>query len=221
MNYPIIFFLELFLLFLLSQSLTRLLSSFIYRTTKSKRVTILFMAFLFFPGTVIHELSHYLAAKLFFVRTHGIELFPKLEGDTLTLGSVSITKTDFFRRLIIGMAPFFIGTTILLCVLFYAVQNHLLTTPLFIFFIGYLVFEVGNTMFSSKKDMEGAIELLIALTIITIALYFVGIKLPMLNPESFFNTPLIKEIFQKGSLFLLAPLGIDLGVVIILKVMRN
>jgi hypothetical protein len=213
----ILFFSELFILFLLSRSVTRGLSSFIYHHTKSKRITVFLLAFLFFPGTLIHELSHYIAAKVLFVRTYGMELIPKLDGENLKLGSVSLEKPDFLRHLLIGMAPFLIGTTILLSILYCAVDKQLFNNTFFIVIIGYLVFEIGNTMFSSKKDMEGAIELLLILIILGGGLYISGINFPFLDPTIILEKPIIEQLFEKGSLFLLAPIGIDLLIISVLK----
>lgn len=220
MLYPILFFSELFVLFLLSNSLTRHISSFLFHVTKSKRITIVSMAFLFFPGTLIHELSHYLAAKLLFVPTYTIEFFPKLYGETLKLGSVSIAKSDFLRQLLIGMAPFFVGTILLLGTLFYAAQQQLFKNIFFIILIGYIVFEIGNTMFSSKKDMEGAIELLLTLSIILSGLYVSGINFPI-DIKIFFENRILQQAFEKGSIFLLAPLSINIILISCLKVIKK
>ena len=178
------------------------------------------MTLLFFPGTLIHELSHYLTAKLLFVRTYGIHLFPKLEGENLKLGSVSIEKPDFFRHLLIGMAPFFTGTSILLGILYLAAHNHLLNEPLYIVIIGYMLFEVGNTMFSSKKDMEGAIELLITVVIIIAIAYFIDIRFPSFNPDFIFSNPVVTQALEKGTLFLLVPIGIDILIIAFMRLIR-
>src|SRR5471030_284135 len=109
---------ELFFLFLLSQRLTRSLSFFFYKVTKSKKITILLLALLFLPGTFIHELAHYLMAIILFVHAEGLELIPKIQEHDVKLGSVQIERTDPFRRLLIGMAPFLFGTSILLSLLY-------------------------------------------------------------------------------------------------------
>lgn len=213
------FFIELFILFLLSRTLTQFLSHFFFRVTRSKNLTIQLLAFLFLPGTVLHEVSHALVAQLLMVRVGHMEFIPKLEGNHLKMGSVAIEQTDFFRRLLIGMAPFLIGTSLLLTIFFFAAQQHLFSNYWIILLIGYLVFEIGNTMFSSKKDMEGALEILAAIAIITLTLYIVGFRLPAIHSDAFFAHPLLIQVFQQGSLFLLAPLGIDLLIIILLRIL--
>src|SRR5580704_5390415 len=102
MLYFSLFFIELVVLFLLSRNLTRVLSHFFYQLTKNKTFTISALAFLFFPGTVIHELAHALFAGLLGVHVGEIEFMPKIEGDKVKLGSVQIAQTDPIRRFLIG-----------------------------------------------------------------------------------------------------------------------
>lgn len=212
------FFTELFILFLLSKFVTSKLSQLFYRVTRSQTITINLLAFLFFPGTALHELAHFLMAALLFVPVGHMEFWPKIEGNTVKLGSVAVGQTDIFRRFLIGTAPFLFGTTLLIGMLLYAASNNLFNNTLFILLLGYASFEIGNTMFSSKKDMEGALELLGGLLFIGIVLYFLGVRLPVLNLESFFANPIVLQVFQQGSLFLLIPLGIDILLLIFLKI---
>lgn len=212
-----LFLAELFLLFLLSRELTAQLSQFFYTVTKSKRLTIHILAFLFFPGTVLHEISHALVAGLSGVPVGKIEFVPVIHDDFVKLGSVQIGKTDFFRRFLIGAAPFFIGTSLLLGILYFLTKNHLLDNYLLIFLTGYVIFEIGNTMFSSRKDMEGAIELLVTILLLGIVFYLLGVRFPAVKIEDFFNQPLIKNTLSKGSLFLLVPLILDCCVIGLLR----
>lgn len=217
----ILFFAELFVLFLLSRTLTRSLSYLLHYITRSQKATIQIMAWLFFPGTMIHELAHAIVAGVLGVRVGTMEFVPTIEGNRVKLGSVQIEQTDFFRRFLIGAAPFFVGTAILLLILFYASQNNLFENPWMILFIGYVVFEIGNTMFSSKKDMEGAVELLITILVIVIIFYFMGVRLPSFNPDIIFENPVVKEVLEKGSLFLLIPIVLDIIVIGLLKFVKR
>jgi hypothetical protein len=63
---------------------------------------------LILPGTVVHELSHYLACIVTFVRVRQLRLFsPQSDG---TLGWVAYDKPDPFRRSLIALAPFIGGS---------------------------------------------------------------------------------------------------------------
>lgn len=218
--YFVLFFVELFILFLLSNILTQHLSSFFYRITHSRKATIYLLAILFFPGTFIHEISHYVMARLLFVRAYQIEFFPKLHGETVKLGSVTMERSDFFRRLLIGMAPFFFGTVILLGSLYYAVTHNWQNNYVLLLIIGYCLFEIGNTMFSSKKDMEGAVELIAVCLVIGSLLFFFDVHISSINPSAVISNPVLVKVFQKGTYFLLAPLLIDGIVIGILKLLK-
>jgi len=221
MFFAFLFLAELLLLFLLSRTLTRALSYLLYHITKSKKITIYILSLLFFPGTVIHELAHAITASILAVPVGRIEFVPVIEGDSVKLGSVQVAKTDFFRRFLIGSAPFFIGTTIVLSILYFTAQQKLFDNYLIIVLIGYVVFEIGNTMFSSKKDMEGAIELLITVSLITLILYFLGVRLPAINPDLFFTQPLVKSILHNGCIFLAVPIGLDLFIIMFLTFLKR
>ncbi len=221
MLYFLLFFGSLFTLFLLSHSLTRTLSLSLYRLTHSKKLTVQIVAFLFFPGTVLHELAHAIMAGVLGVRVGTMEFVPVIEGDRVKLGSVQIAQTDFFRRFLIGAAPFFIGTSILLSILFYASQNDLFNNIWIVILIGYVVFEIGNTMFSSKKDMEGAIELLITLVVVIIIFYFLGVRLPAFDPNIILENATVQDVLQKGTYFLLVPITIDIVIIAVLKFLKR
>ena len=216
MIYALFFFVELLTLFLLSRKLTRTISLTVYRMTHSKKATIYTIAFLFFPGTLIHELAHAITAGVLGVRVGHMEFFPQIEGEKVKLGSVQVGQTDPIRRFLIGAAPFFVGTSLLLAVLYYAAQNDLFSNYWAVAIIGYVVFEIGNTMFSSSKDMEGALEFLGVVVIIAIILFGIGLRLPDIRPEVIFGNPMVETVFKQGSLFLLAPLVLDLIVILLL-----
>jgi hypothetical protein len=216
-----LFFAELFTLFLLSKQLTKLLAFYLYHRTQSQKKTIYYLALLFFPGTFVHELSHYLMAVFLNVRVGDMEFMPQIQEHGVKLGSVSISRTDPFRRLLIGMAPFLFGTGILIGLLYAGTVYQLYSNVWFILVTGYAVFEIGNTMFSSRKDMEGALELLVGIFLLTLILYLAGLRLPAFDPNIIFGQPIIKQIFEKGSYFLLVPLGIDIVIVTLLGFIRR
>jgi hypothetical protein len=217
MVYFTIFICELFLLFALSKKLTNLLFNFFHRITKSIKLSTYFLSILFLPGTLIHELSHALMATLLFTHVGKMDLIPKLAGNNLKLGSVEIGKTDPIRRLFIGMGPFLFGTMIIICIFYLGAFYQLFTNQIFIIAAGYAVFEIGNTMFSSNKDMEGALEVVIAILVITLILYLIGVRFPAFNPDLVTQNTLFQEIFQKASLYLAIPISIDLIIIIFLK----
>lgn len=204
----ILFLSELVLLFFLSQLLTRLLSSVLLHLTRNNHVTIHTLSVIFLPGVIIHELAHMLAASLLFVPVGHIEFFPQIHGDYVKLGSVAIGRTDPLRRFVVGVAPVILGLTVITAAFFFYFSSFL-PLPVFwkILLLLYLLFEVGNTMFSSRKDMEGAVAFLILLVIVSVLVWFV------FHPSLEIITNVMAEIAplaMKIDLILLFPLGIDI-----------
>jgi hypothetical protein len=106
------------------------------------------------PGTIIHELSHWIVAEVLGVRTGEIQIFPDLEnrGENRRLGSVATAKSDPFRAFLIGVAPFISGLAIL------AVLGTLLSDGWGVFawwinaLIIYGIMVIGNGMMISESD---------------------------------------------------------------------
>ena len=205
--------LEIVALFLLSRKMSKTLSKF---------MSINFLSFLFLPGIIIHELSHLLIAVILFVPVGNMEFTPKKNDNGVKLGSIEIGKTDPIRRSIIGFAPVLIGLTIIIGIVYLFTSNILFfkDKEVYIFAIVvagliYLLFAVSNTMFSSSRDMEGTVEILITLLIIFAAAYILGFRWQLS-----FEKILTKEFFElirKSTIFLLTPIVIDL---VILGVVR-
>src|SRR4051812_17870011 len=105
MLFLLLFFLELILLFILSRFLSRSLSLLFYHGTKSEKWAVWLLAIVFLPGTIIHELAHFLTAALLLVHVGDVEFMPKVHGSSVKLGSVAIGHTDIIRRAVIGFAP--------------------------------------------------------------------------------------------------------------------
>ena len=79
--------------------------------TRSPQLTVGLFSILFFPGVFLHELSHFVVAKILRVRTGEISLIPKsLPDGRLQMGYVETAQTDIVRDLLIGIAPLISGS---------------------------------------------------------------------------------------------------------------
>ncbi len=125
------------------------------------------IAGLFFPGTVLHEFAHAFTAIVLLLRVRAIELFPQWHGGKLRLGSVLYEKKDPVRSFIVGITPFIFG----MFFFWILAAFNLFPYPQidWSIFLGYLIFSVSSTMFSSQQDLK---DILIALPII---LFTIGI----------------------------------------------
>ena len=192
-------------------------------------MSINFLSFLFLPGVIIHELSHMLMAVILFVHVGYMEFTPKKSLNGLKLGSVEIAKTDPIRRSIIGFAPVFVGITLVLGLTYFVVGSNLIVQTIelnallgvgIIALMFYLLFAVSNTMFSSSKDMEGTVEILITLLIIFVAAYILGFR-PSFSFAQDLLTPEMLELIKKSTIFLLVPIIIDLFILGTIKLFSS
>ncbi len=206
-------FLELFILYLLSRSVFARMSLALRFFLRKSKWTYYFLALLFLPGTYIHEMSHFLMAKILFVPTFGINLRPKVNGNLITLGSVEIAKTDFVRRFLVGAAPFLFGTLLLIGSMHILLINEWHKTSIGIGLEAFLVFEIGNTMFMSKRDLEGSWKVVISIIGLAFFLYLSGF-----NGKLFLDTltPLAKT-FEHISFYLGIPIVIDIILILALS----
>lgn len=220
MIFSILFVLELVLLFFISKKLIKSLALFIFKITKSHNMVINILAIIFLPGTILHELSHLLVAGIMLVPVGEITVLPEIEGDVVKLGGVQIGRVDPFRLTIVGVAPFLLGTLSILGILYFALAaGNLLWWQIILGL--YLIFEISNTMFSSKKDIQGTIIFIAAFLVLFLAFLIALLFLRPLLLQNIWNLisgfePLI-NFFKKGSIYLLVPLTLDLLLILLTK----
>lgn len=78
--------------------------------TRRMDLSTLVFALLFLPGVALHELSHYLMARLLQVRTGRLSLLPRpMPNGKLQLGYVETAPADMVRDSLIGAAPLLTG----------------------------------------------------------------------------------------------------------------
>lgn len=208
---------ELILLYRLSVVVHGYVFYILRRVFRNKHIALWLYSVIFLPGTLIHELSHYLFAIVLFVPVGEIKLLPEYTDGGIRLGEVRIAKSDPIRRFLIGIAPLVVGIFILFTLLYFASHNDLYKDWKAIFMIGYITFVVGNTMFSSKKDMEEAWKFFVIIA----AMILTGIILKLPLDFNVLNQTLLNKITQNALLLLLIPLGLDVVIIYIMRVIRR
>jgi len=165
---------------------------------------------------VVHELSHYFAAKSLFVPTGKISLSPKREGNYIRLGSVQIAKSNIFKEFIIGIAPLFVGVALILAIVYFFLVIPGFGIPRIVISF-YAIFLISNTMYTSRRDLEAAVPSLIIIFILGTVFFIGGIKFPQISVEFL---PHIEpaRIFLIGSLYLIIPVIIDSAVILLLRI---
>jgi hypothetical protein len=148
---------------------------------------------LLLPGVLLHELSHWLMAKLLLVRTFGFTVWPKRQRDGSTrLGSVEIRPTDSVRASLIGAAPLISGSIVVLLIgnhvfgaetlgvlqtgdvgaLASALWAALKARDMWIWL--YLLFAVANAMIPSPTDREPWLPVILFLVLVVGVAYGLG-----------------------------------------------
>ena len=167
----ILYFLIVFALTLiLQQWLHRHIQGFALALTGNPGCAIRLLFYLLLPGVLLHELSHYLAAKLLLVRTSGFNIgIGNTRKKQVSLGSVNIERTDPLRESLVGVAPFVVGLTAIWLIAgwgFSMWPNSGLTLVQMIERVRdygydwttwldlYLVFAVSTAMIPSESDRE-------------------------------------------------------------------
>jgi membrane-associated protease RseP (regulator of RpoE activity) len=167
------FALTLALMLLLSRWISRQVQIIGLRVSGDMNVAIMAYYLLMFPGIVLHELSHYLMARLLRMQVGSFALGPKKRRNAIELGSVTVASGGSIRDSLVGLAPFLAGTAVLLLVSYYvfdvaamgeawrmagwtgvlAKLNGLWRVPDF-WLWAYLIFVVSNSMTPSEADRQ-------------------------------------------------------------------
>lgn len=120
-----------------------------------------------FPGTLAHELSHWILAKLFLARPRLPLLLPKRNGDQWTMGSVEFVP-KIWNVIPVGLAPL-----LLLPIGFWFILNvmHPATGVLYVAW-GWVS---GNMLFASipsSQDWKIAMPALAVVVLLVAGYYF-------------------------------------------------
>ena len=166
-------------------------------------VTLILYFVAMLPGVIVHELSHWLLAKLLFVRVSRPKLGPVRRGQSrrVSLGSVRVGKVDRFRAGLIGVAPLLGGTAVILLIGHLVLDVGELAEGMGrqgaggildglgemvevadVWLWLYLIFSVANAMMPSESDMSTVRPVLIFLGIVAAVLLIVT-GTPTLSPD--------------------------------------
>lgn len=180
------FILMLVPLILLQRLLHREIQSVFLILTRDARITMGIFSIIFLPGVFLHELSHFVIAKILGVRTGGFSIFPRsLPDGRLQLGYVETSRADIVRDSLIGAAPLIIGTLFVAYIAVYRFEMRVLwdvfrNGQFNLFWIGvralpnvrdfylwfYFTFVVSSTMTPSESDRHAWLELVISVGVL-------------------------------------------------------
>lgn len=173
-------------LIFLQRLLHREIQAVLLILTRDKRLTMGLFSMIFLPGVFLHELSHFLMAKILFIRTGKFSIFPQsLPDGRLQLGYVETARADVVRDSLVGAAPLIAGTLFVAYVAIDHLQLRVLwdvfrNGQLDLFWMGvralpqvkdfylwfYLAFAVSSTMMPSQSDRHAWLELIISIGVL-------------------------------------------------------
>jgi len=166
--------------------------------TGNKQWAIVLYAIVLFPGVLMHELSHWITAKLLGVKTGRFSVLPRSIADgSVQLGYVEYYKTSRLgpiRESLIGTAPLVTGTAVVILIAFkifdiptlsasiasgdYELLTNALSdlfeTPDFLIWL-YLLFAISNAMMPSSSDRRAWPAFALIMVVFAIILYLLGL----------------------------------------------
>lgn len=217
--YKQLFFLigQLTLIYLCSRITLNEMYYFLRGRIRNERFILSLISVFFLPGTVIHEMSHFFMATVLMLRVRGMAIFPIFEKEHIKLGSVLYEKKDVVRGILVGIAPLLVG----LLVFFLVDAAKIFPSPnlLINLVIGYFIFTVSSTMFSSKQDLIDIIFIIPLGIIVSGAVYIFNIRMDqILGNERIISS--FDSFAKKTNSFLLYSLIINVSLIIFFKSLR-
>lgn len=207
-------------LYFSQKKLITIFGRLIHRFGGNRNSLIIFWSLIFLPGTVIHELSHFLFAILTGARTGKIEILPKIleagfekevEGSGVALGSVQTQRLNLIQGTLVGLAPFFVGLSILVWLTFSLQASYLSSSYYWLFFQGYLFFTISNSFFPSSSDLRHVVPAAVMLLFLLLLSWVLGFKFV------FTTTPLITSSLKTVLLTISVSVTLNLVISLILS----
>lgn len=210
--------------------LHREIQSLFILLTRRPNLAVGLFSVLFFPGILLHELSHLFAAWILRVPIKRFSLMPKtMSNGKVRMGYVETRQSDFLRDSLIGVAPFIMGVIAITLI-----SNYILGLPTF--FTGdfntwwqaikilpslpdfwlwfYFVFTISSTMLPSESDRHAWLPVILVFAGLGILAAFTGFGLWLKeNLFPVFNTFLsalaaVMGISLAAHILLLVPLSL-------------
>ena len=162
--------------------------------TRHAGMAMLLNQLVFLPGVLMHELSHWVFARVLGVRTMGFSVWPNRQPDgSLRLGYVHTEKVDFLREALVGAAPLLAGCAAVAAIglrvleldhlaVAFARRDwtgassrllHVLQSADLLIWV-YVLFALSNTMMPSASDRRAWPLVGVLLLALGVGMYYAG-----------------------------------------------
>lgn len=218
MIYLILFFVQIIILFFITKKVTAAVFWAFRKIFRNEKLVLSLVSVIYLPGTIVHEVSHMLAAMLLMLKVVSIRIFPVFEEGRIQLGAVTFEKKDFVRGFLVGIAPILVG---ILCLFLIFSAKLFPAGNLFqnIFFV-YIIFALSSTMFSSKQDLVDFIYFIPFLIIVGLLIYILQVDIRFVIKNQQFAENVIK-FFKDINLYLFFSLIINITLFLILRIVNK
>lgn len=214
----LIFFGQIFLLYFISRLVINDLFHVLRLFIRKERIVFTIVTMLFLPGTIIHELSHFIVAISLMLRVREVSIFPKFEENYIRLGSVVYEKKDYIRGILVGIAPIFAGLFFFWFIGHFNLFNYggtLLEAVLV-----YLIFVVSSTMFSSKQDLVDLVFIIPFIILIIGVIYIFNINLELIFKNQYLLNGILSFVGAVNR-YLLFTILANIGFITIFRMIRG
>jgi len=186
--------LALVVLIYLQRALHRELQGVFLLFTRRADIALALFSLLLFPGVLLHEISHYVMARLLRVPISRFSLIPRrLDDGRVLMGFVETGKVDFTRDALVGAAPLLVGSIFVALIgdrhlglleVWPALANGDLAstfewfasiyarTDFWLWF--YLIVAVSSTMLPSESDRRAWLPLAFSIALLIGFVWLVG-----------------------------------------------
>ena len=203
--------LSLFALLITKNKMTADFHHLTHKIGGNQHTAVIIWSIFFLPGTIIHEISHLLAAGISGARTGKIQIFPEYLEDErhVSLGSLETQKLNIIQGFLVGFAPLITGLVLLL-LLATSIQDSFINNKFLLLILeGYLFFNIANSFFPSPKDIKHTLPFVIIFFITTFLALHSGFQI-ILSSNSYIFTILdsLWKAIGLSSFLNLATIGI-------------
>jgi hypothetical protein len=204
------------MLYIASRHLLTELFYFLHVLIRRRDVVFSTIAVIFLPGTLLHELSHFIAAMVLFLQAGEVHIMPSWKENQLQLGRVTYRKADAVRSILVGVAPFF-GAFFFF---WFIGAFHLFpgTNIIQTLFFGYLLFSVSAHMFSSKQDLVDLIHAVPVVLIGGVLFSIFRVKISVAVPDTWLKNA--ADLLQRINIYIMISITIHTVAAVIFKIFR-